>query len=117
VGVTGLQVADLIRSSQRSALHLEMRDAYTLSDSRFTSWQSGFRYDPADRASWWRPWLDVVADATSRGVQVRRTRIVSEPLSEYMRFEYDITFTNVEAGEEIRWLPRRRASGLGAARQ
>ena len=29
-----------------------------------------------------------------------------------MRFEYDITFTNVAAGEEIRWLPRRRASGL-----
>jgi hypothetical protein len=53
-----------------------------------------------------------VADAVDRGVLIRRTRIVSEPLSEYMRFEYGVTFTNVAAGEEIRWLPRRRASGL-----
>jgi hypothetical protein len=112
VGVKGPQIADLIRSSGRSAFHLEMRDAYMLSDPLFTAWRSGFRYDPADHASWWRPWLDVVAEALNRGVRIRRTRIVSEPLSEYMRFEYDITFTNVAAGEEIRWLPRRGASGL-----
>ena len=43
---------------------------------------------------------------------IRRARIVSEPVSEYIRFEYDITFTNVEAGEDVRWLPRRRASDL-----
>jgi hypothetical protein len=89
-----------------------MRDAYMLSDPMFTAWRSGFRYDQANRASWWRPWLDVVTESVSRGVQIRRTRIVSEPLSEYMRFEYDITFTNVAAGEEIRWLPRRQASSL-----
>jgi Family of unknown function (DUF6879) len=112
VSVKGPQVADLLRSCERSASHLEMRDAYSRSDPMFTAWRSGFRHDPGDRASWWRPWLDVVAEALSRGVRVRRTRIVSEPLSEYMRFEYDISFTNAAAGEEIRWLPRRRASGL-----
>ena len=37
---------------------------------------------------------------------------MSEPASEYIRFEYDITFRNVAAGEDVRWLPRRRASGL-----
>jgi hypothetical protein len=104
VGAKSPPVADLIRSSGRSALHLEMREAYMLSDPLFTAWRSGFRYDPADRGSWWRPWLDVVADAVDRGVRIRRTRIVSEPLSEYMRFEYGVTFTNVAAGEEIRWL-------------
>ena len=50
--------------------------------------------------------------ARSRGVIIRRARIVSEPISEYIRWEYGITFTNVEAGEDIRWLPRRRASDL-----
>jgi hypothetical protein len=112
VEVKGPQVADLLRSCERSAFHLEMRDAYMLGDPMFTAWRSGFRYDLANRASWWRPWLDVVVQALNRGVRIRRTRIVSEPLSEYVRFEYDITFTNVAAGEEIRWLPRRRASGL-----
>jgi hypothetical protein len=34
------------------------------------------------------------------------------PVTEYIRFEYDITFTNIAAGERVRWLPRRRASAL-----
>lgn len=105
-------VADLLRNCERSAAHLEMRDGYMRSDPMFVAWQAGHRDDPADRASWWRPWLDVVADACARGVRVRRARIVSEPLSEYMRFERGITFTNVAAGEDIRWLARRRASNL-----
>jgi hypothetical protein len=89
-----------------------MRDGYMPGAPMFTDWQAGRRDDPADRSSWWRPWLDLVVEARGRGVTIRRARIVSEPVSEYIRFEYDITFTNVAAGEEIRWLPRRRASNL-----
>jgi hypothetical protein len=36
----------------------------------------------------------------------------SEPVTEYIRFEYDISFTNIVAGEQGRWLPRRRTSGI-----
>lgn len=43
---------------------------------------------------------------------VRRARIVSEPVSEYIRYEHSGTFTNVAAGEHVRWLPRRRASDI-----
>ena len=43
---------------------------------------------------------------------MRRARIVSEPVSEYIRFEHDVTYTNVAAGEEVRWLPRRLASDI-----
>ncbi|GAA1728370.1 DUF6879 family protein [Streptomyces yatensis] len=68
--------------------------------------------DPADRASWWRPWLDLIQDTVARGVVVRRARIVSEPVSEYIRFEHSGTFTNIAAGEQVRWLPRRRASDI-----
>lgn len=70
------------------------------------------RHDPDDRAAWWRPWLDLIAATVARGVTVRRARIVSEPVSEYTRFLYDGTFTNVAAGEEVRWLPRRQASDI-----
>jgi hypothetical protein len=104
--------ADLLRSAERSAVHLEMRDCYMRSDPMFITWHQGQRYDPADWDSWWRPWLDIVVAARGRGVSIRRSRIVSEPVSEYIRFEYDVTFTNVEAGEDIRWLPRRRTSDL-----
>ena len=50
---------------------------------------------------------------TGRGVEVRRARIVSEPVSEYIRFEYDVTSAhNVASGELVRWLPRRWSAGL-----
>ncbi|MGX1026587.1 DUF6879 family protein [Streptomyces sp. SAI-097] len=105
---------DLIRSVERSAVHLEMRDVYAIpnEDARFAAWRQGHRLDPDDRESWWRPWLDVVQEVTGKGVRLRRARIVSEPASEYIRYEHSFTFTNIAAGEEIRWLPRRLASGL-----
>lgn len=106
--------ADLIRSAEHSAVHLEMRDVYAVSneDEGFAAWKRGHRLDPDDRASWWRPWLDLVQEVTAKGVVMRRARIVSEPVSEYIRYEHSFTFTNVTAGEEIRWLPRRQASDL-----
>ena len=37
----------------------------------------------------------------------------SEPVTDYIRFEYAITGeVNVSAGEDVRWLPRRQASDL-----
>ncbi|MEV6526771.1 DUF6879 family protein [Longispora sp. NPDC051575] len=46
-------------------------------------------------------------------MEIRRARIVSEPISDYIRFEYDVTNGhNIKAGEHVRWLPRREASAL-----
>ncbi|MEY9841787.1 DUF6879 family protein [Streptacidiphilus sp. EB103A] len=105
---------ELLASCQRSAVHLEMRDSYDDPDEapRVAAWKSGFRADPADRTTWWRPWLDMVTETVGRGVVMRRARVVSEPVSAYTRYLYDGTFANVAAGEEIRWLPRRQASDL-----
>jgi hypothetical protein len=103
---------DLLRSCRRSALHLEMRDGYMRSDPYFVAWQSGHRYGPADRELTRNPWLQLMAGITGRGVDARRARIVSEPISDYVRFEYDLTFANVAAGEMVRWLPRRRTTDL-----
>nr|WP_246494138.1 DUF6879 family protein [Streptomyces zagrosensis] len=91
-----------------------MRDWYAVDAEKgpFADWRAGVRYDPADRASWWRPWLDLVAEAVGRGVAIRRARIVSEPVSEYIHYEHSGTFTNVAAGEQVRWLPRRQASDI-----
>ncbi|MBB1252270.1 DUF6879 family protein [Streptomyces alkaliterrae] len=105
---------ELLRSAEHSAVHLEMRDSYAVDYEKgpFADWRAGHRHAPADRASWWRPWLDLIVETVGRGVAVRRARIVSEPVSEYTRFLYDGTFTNVAAGEQVRWLPRRRASDI-----
>lgn len=100
---------ELFRSARHSAHHLEMRDAYGL-DEDYWEWSAGHRFDPAERWPWWN---ELVSSAVVRGVDVWRARVVSEPLSSYTRYEYELTGGhNVKAGEEVRWLPRRQASGL-----
>ncbi|MGW4239445.1 DUF6879 family protein [Streptomyces sp. NPDC004749] len=105
-------VLEGLARARRSAVHLEMRDAYQPRDPEFIAWQQGKRLDPDDRSSWWRPFLDVVVETTGRGVEMRRARIVSEPVPEYIKYEYDVTFPNVAAGELVRWLPRRNAADI-----
>ncbi|WSV98192.1 hypothetical protein OG509_19545 [Streptomyces sp. NBC_01006] len=100
---------DLFRAARHSAYHLEMRDAYAL-DRDYAEWTSGSRFDPAERWPWW---IELVSGSVARGVDVRRARIVSEPISPYVRYEYELTSGhNIKAGESVRWLSRREASGL-----
>ncbi|MFG2894991.1 DUF6879 family protein [Streptomyces sp. NPDC048248] len=103
--------AELLGQCQRSAMHLEMRDAYVPSD-RFRAWQRGERISWEDRASWWHPYDQLIHDTVARGVVIRRARIISEPVSEYIRWEHYVTRCNVTAGEEVRWLPRRQATNI-----
>lgn len=101
---------ELFGSATRSAVHLEMRDGYMLDDPSFIAWKHGRIVLDDPESEWWR---DLVRSSTARGVEVRRARIVSEPLSDYVRFEYDVTAThNVKAGEQVRWLPRRQATDI-----
>ncbi|MBD0746039.1 hypothetical protein BG418_30870 [Streptomyces sp. CBMA152] len=87
-----------------------MRDAYMKSDPAFIDWKAGKTLDPAER---WADWHAIVTEAASRGVEVRRARIVSTPVSEYIRFEHAVTDgLNIAAGEDVRWLSRRRATDI-----
>ncbi|MGE7434824.1 DUF6879 family protein [Kitasatospora sp. NPDC001175] len=100
--------------AQHSAMHLEMRDSYTPNDPEFARWRAGHRYgnDPAKLPGWWGSWRDLVGETTARGVLMRRARIISEPITDYIRYEHDLTFANVAAGEQVRWLPRRKAADI-----
>ncbi|QCX77276.1 hypothetical protein C9F11_18120 [Streptomyces sp. YIM 121038] len=103
---------DLFRQAKHSAVHLEMRDGYMRSDLEFVSWSRDPHSVPALRDPASRPWLSLMREITGRGVVVRRARIFSEPMSDYLRFEHHLTPSNAAAGEQVRWLPRRRASDL-----
>lgn len=72
-----------------------MRDGYTPDDQRFLDWLAGKPLPrPANPA-----WSQLVQAHTARGVRFRRARVVSEPLADYIRFEYAITDeVNVSAG-------------------
>ena len=83
---------DLLDSAHRHALHLELRDVYAVGEEREVF--DAFLRDgsvPADDSEYWSGWLPLVERAVARGVKLLRARIVSE---------------------QVRWLPRRRASTL-----
>jgi hypothetical protein len=101
---------DLFSQCRQSAVHLETRDQYTPSDPVYADWLSGADIDPAAA---WRDWYDLIHATVVRGVSVRRARVVSEPITDYIRYEYDLTAgLNLAAGEQVRWLPREQASDL-----
>lgn len=106
--------AELLDGAQRSAVHLEMRDAYGVAGEAddFARWQSTGQRDMDPGSPYWSSWVELVRRTVARGVTVCRARIVSEPVSDYIRFEHAGTPVNVEAGEQVRWLARRRASDI-----
>ena len=101
---------ELIEGCSRSADHLEMRDNYSLTDPAYLAWTT----DPTvDATPWYQPWIDLVTTTTRRGVMVRRARVVSEPVTDYIRFEHHLTAAvNIVPGEQVRWLPRRHTDGI-----
>jgi hypothetical protein len=100
----------LFRSVARSAVHLEMRDDYGGSSPAFAAWHE---HRPYDRSGPDAAWHALVGSVTQHGAAVRRARIISEPPSDYIRFEHEVTpAANLAAGEQVRWLPRQMASDL-----
>lgn len=109
-----LRFNDLLEAAEHSAVHLEMRDVYGVGDESadFEHWRATGERDAAPGSAYWAPWVDLISRATARGVQVRRARIVAEPVTDYIRYEHAGTDVNVHAGEDVRWLPRRQALDL-----
>lgn len=105
--------SDLIAATKTSAEHLEMRDTYTPSDPEYLAWRAGKPVSSIIESEGRRGWYDLVRTHVARGIKFRRARIVSEPLADFIRFEYEMTQgLNIAAGEQVRWLPRRRSSDL-----
>jgi hypothetical protein len=97
---------ELLASAHRRALHLELRDFYGGSPD-FAAWLDG---QARKRTVADDEWAAVIAPLVARGVDLRRARIVSEPASAYIRYEYEATeYAAIAAGERVRWLPRQQA--------
>ena len=102
------ELTDLINSFQREALHLEMRDSYgtAVEIPHLAKWEAG---EPDD-TEWLQPWFDRIRTAVEAGKDFRRARIISEPVSDYQKWVLKDSHLFVEAGEDIRWIPRSRVS-------
>ncbi|MER7850118.1 DUF6879 family protein [Kitasatospora sp. NPDC096077] len=106
--------AALLRQARRSAVHLEMRDLYAVGDESdiFADFQRTGKANLDPNDPYWADWLGIVRETVARGVVMRRARIVSEPVTDYIRWEHAVTPLNLGAGEQVRWLPRRLASDI-----
>lgn len=102
-----VSLLEVVKAAKHSAVHLEMRDVYDTKHPAFQEFLAGGsgRYDMSG-------WKNVVSTLVGRGVKMRRVRIVSEPVTDYIRWEHMLTDQNIEAGEDVRWLPRRNAFDL-----
>ncbi|GAA0479728.1 DUF6879 family protein [Streptomyces sp. NPDC046215] len=107
--ITSAERDKLFESFERDAFHLELRDDYgsPVEDTPYARWQRG---EP-DRYAWLDPWMTLMKRVTGQGKTVRRVRVISEPHSQYVRWEHSLTRLNIEAGEDIRWLPRHQVPG------
>jgi len=105
---------ELLRACRREAIHLELRDSYAIASeaAQFAAFLTSGRRDLDAEAPRRRYWMELVGGLRQRGCRVRRARVVSEPVTDYIRYEWAGTGPNVEAGEEVRWLPRRLASTM-----
>jgi hypothetical protein len=100
----------LLTSFSHEAVHLETRDTYgtAVELPHMAKWLTG---EPDD-LEWLQGWCRTLRRAVEDGKTVRRARIVSEPLSDYQRWSYSIAQPMVDAGEDIRWVPRRLVSSI-----
>jgi hypothetical protein len=100
----------LLTGFAREAIHLEMRDAYgtAVELPHMAKWASG----ETDDLEWLRGWCTTLRVHAKAGRSVRRARVVSEPLSDYQRWSHSIASPMVQAGEDIRWVPRRLVSSV-----
>lgn len=113
--ITSDEFLDLFRAMKHGAFRLELRDRYNVpaEQDRWDAFQARDwpRLDELNRVQR-AAWMGLMRQATATGRRVERVRVVSEPPTDYIRFELRLNAGNAEAGEDIRYLPRGHAAGL-----
>lgn len=108
--ITDEEFDRLLSNFEWESIHLETRDAYgtAIELPHMAKWAAG----ELDDLEWLQGWCRTLRKHAEAGKSVRRARIVSEPLSDYQRWSYSIAYPMVDAGEDIRWVPRRLLSSV-----
>ena len=94
----------------RRVFRLETLDFYDAPNERepLAQFRAGNPVDPA----WREPWKKLVRDVRVSGRIMERVHVVSEPVSEYIRFSLLHGYpANVEAGEDVRIAGRAATAG------
>lgn len=99
----------LFKIFAESAFRLETRESYYEKGEMKAFLDRGPAAIPADFLA---EWYELMRSHVKAGRQIRRVRIVSEPHSDYTKFGIWLARRNIDAGEDIRYLPRKKAGSL-----
>ncbi|MFC8862637.1 DUF6879 family protein [[Kitasatospora] papulosa] len=104
-------IAHLFADFRHTAFRLETRRGYATDrrSEKWARWQDGadIAAEPDDA------WRENVRRQVGQGKRFERVRLVDEPLTDGQRFLLASGHSNVAAGEDIRNLPRAKATQLG----
>ncbi|MGH3771323.1 MAG: DUF6879 family protein [Pseudonocardiaceae bacterium] len=106
----GREFDNLFRTFHHAAFHLELKDSYRAAEEigPFELFMQG----KPDDFSWHQPWLRLVWEATQAGKSITRVRVVTVPHCDYTRWGLTVAPLNIEAGDDLRWLPRHRVTEI-----
>lgn len=109
--VAGEAWAAMFTSYRRSAWRFECqgeyREPYEAEPMR--QWLAGETCD----LSFMESWLDGIRASVAAGRTIGRVRVLTEPLTDYLRWEMAVAEVNADAGENILVLDANRADELG----
>ncbi|MGH3631155.1 MAG: DUF6879 family protein [Sciscionella sp.] len=108
--VTGQQWAALFSTFERSAWRWEHQGTY-YEPNEVEPWRK-FRDGEPDELEWMADWLAGVRSATDAGRTFGRVRVITDPPTDYLRWEMHLARVNIEAGEDIRVLGEHQAREL-----
>jgi hypothetical protein len=96
----------LLQNFRRSAFRLETLERYTVPQEAewFATWRRTGKLPELTPEN--DSWLRMVRDHTRAGRVMQRVRVVSNPLTDYERFELALFPPSLEAGEDIRVISR-----------
>lgn len=100
----------LFDSIRWSSWRWECQGYYASDEPRLRLWLAGepSRQDAGDQA-----WRSYIRGLRRRGVPFERVRMLTEPLTDYLRWMLATTTWNVESGEDIRWITAAAARDVG----
>jgi hypothetical protein len=92
-----------------SSWRWECQGDYAIDAAAMQRWRAGLPTDMSRK----EPWLRTIRETVGAGKTFDRVRMLTEPITEYLRWLLEQTQSNVDAGEDIRWVQQSVASELG----
>lgn len=103
------QLAALFPTITSRSWRWECQGEYEVDAAKLDRWRRG---EPFQETQASLDWQSYVRGLRERGIPFERVRMLTEPLTEYLEWMLGMTYRNIAAGEDIRWVPEHTAREL-----